>query len=214
VALASVTAAHRFAASRVQLLKRADSSPAGTTDRANTKPERERSPSTRPKRSTANTASRSIGSIAPTARCFRTTSRSRSRDRGRGAGILSNLITLRDFLIDLFRIFVNNLSVKHTHLGDKPMDPRGNGEVRRPRFGDLRFRQSVAAISSLNEAWFHILDEYVIDTPLNEVLLPLLRNCFFWRSSLRGFVAAEGSWRTGRCRYRRLHYRRAAVVTC
>ena len=59
------------------------------------------------------------------------------------------------------------------------MGPRGNGEVRRPRFGDLRFRQSTAAVSSLNEAWFHILDEYVIDTPLNEVLLPLLRNCFF-----------------------------------
>jgi len=31
----------------------------------------------------------------------------------------------------------------------------------------------------LNEAWCHTLDEYVIDTPLNEVLLPLLRNCFF-----------------------------------
>jgi len=83
------------------------------------------------------------------------------------------------FLIDRFTLFVNNISVKHTHLGDKPMDPRGNGEVRRPRFGDLRFRQSTAAVSSLNEAWFHILDEYVIDTPLNEVLLPLLRNCFF-----------------------------------
>jgi len=59
------------------------------------------------------------------------------------------------------------------------METRGNGEVSRPRFGDLRFRQSIAAISSLNEAWFHILDEYVIDMPLNEVLLPLLRNCFF-----------------------------------
>ena len=59
------------------------------------------------------------------------------------------------------------------------MEPRGNGEVRMFSDGDLRFRQSVAAISSLNEAWFHILDEYVIDTPLNEVLLPLLRNCFF-----------------------------------
>jgi hypothetical protein len=59
------------------------------------------------------------------------------------------------------------------------MESRGNGEVSRLRAGDLRFRQSIAAISSLHEAWFHILDEYVIDTPLNEVLLPLLRNCFF-----------------------------------
>ena len=59
------------------------------------------------------------------------------------------------------------------------MKPRDNGEVDRSSAGDLRFRQSIAAISSLHEAWLHILDEYVIDTPLNEVILPLLRNCFF-----------------------------------
>ena len=59
------------------------------------------------------------------------------------------------------------------------MEPRGNGEVSRPSAGYLRFRPSAASISSLYEAWFHILDEYVIDTPLNEVLLPLIRNCFF-----------------------------------
>ena len=59
------------------------------------------------------------------------------------------------------------------------MEQRGNGEISRPPAGDLRFRQSTTSISSLNESWFHILDEYVIDTPLNEVLLPLLRNCFF-----------------------------------
>ena len=45
--------------------------------------------------------------------------------------------------------------------------------------GDLGFRQAAAAISSLHESWFHTLDEYFIDTPLNEVFLPLLRNCFF-----------------------------------
>ena len=59
------------------------------------------------------------------------------------------------------------------------MEPRGNGEVSRSSDGDFRFRQSTTAISSLNEAWLHILDEYVIDAPLNAVLLPLLRNCFF-----------------------------------
>jgi len=59
------------------------------------------------------------------------------------------------------------------------MVPRDNGEVNRPPAGDLRFRQATAAISSLHEAWYRTLDEYVIDTPLNEVLLPLLRNCFF-----------------------------------
>jgi len=59
------------------------------------------------------------------------------------------------------------------------MEPRGNGEVSRSSDGKLGFRQSTAAISSLNEAWFRALDEYAVDTPLNEVLLPLLRNCFF-----------------------------------
>jgi hypothetical protein len=59
------------------------------------------------------------------------------------------------------------------------MEPRDNGEVSRSPVGDLSFRQSTTAISSLHEAWLHSLDEYVIDTPLNEVLLPLLRNCFF-----------------------------------
>ena len=59
------------------------------------------------------------------------------------------------------------------------MEHRRDGEVSRLSDGDLRSRQSTAAISSLNEAWFRTLDEYVIDTPLNEVLLPLLRNCFF-----------------------------------
>ena len=59
------------------------------------------------------------------------------------------------------------------------MEPRGNGGVSRSSDGNLGFRQSATAISSLNEAWFHTLDEYVIDMPLNQVLLPLLRNCFF-----------------------------------
>ena len=59
------------------------------------------------------------------------------------------------------------------------MERRRDGEVSRSLDGNLGFRQSTTAISSLNEAWVHILDEYVSDTPLNEVLLPLLRNCFF-----------------------------------
>jgi hypothetical protein len=36
-----------------------------------------------------------------------------------GAGILSNLISLRDFLIDRFALFVNNLLLEHTHPRDK-----------------------------------------------------------------------------------------------
>jgi hypothetical protein len=34
-------------------------------------------------------------------------------------------------------------------------------------------------ILSLNEAWFHTLDRCVVDGPLSEVILPLMRNCFF-----------------------------------
>jgi hypothetical protein len=47
--------------------------------------------------------------------------------------------------------------------------PRGN-----PRLG-----QTTDPISSLHEAWFRTLDRCAIDTPLTEVMLPLLRNCFF-----------------------------------
>jgi len=59
------------------------------------------------------------------------------------------------------------------------MERRRDNEVSRSSDGNLGFRQSTTAISSLNEAWCQTLDEYVIDTPLNAVLLPLLRNCFF-----------------------------------
>jgi len=59
------------------------------------------------------------------------------------------------------------------------MERLRDGKVSRLSDGDFRSRQSTAAISSLNEAWCRTLDDYVIDTPLNEVLLPLLRNCFF-----------------------------------
>jgi hypothetical protein len=42
-----------------------------------------------------------------------------------------------------------------------------------------RLGQSTGPISSLNEAWFHTLDRCVGDGPLNEVILLLMRNCFF-----------------------------------
>ena len=32
---------------------------------------------------------------------------------------LAAIITLQKFFIDLFAVFVNNLSVKHVHLGEK-----------------------------------------------------------------------------------------------
>ena len=50
----------------------------------------------------------------------------------------------------------------------------GDGASRNPRFG-----QNTVPIFSLNEAWLHTLDSCVVDTPLSEGILPLMRNCFF-----------------------------------
>ena len=33
-------------------------------------------------------------------------------------------------------------------------------------------------ISSLDEAWLHTLDQCVGDSPIDEVILPLMRDCF------------------------------------
>ena len=49
-----------------------------------------------------------------------TTARSRShRARPSERKSLAAIITLQKFFIDLFAVFVNNLSVKHVHLGEK-----------------------------------------------------------------------------------------------
>ena len=78
-------------------------------------------------------------------------------------------------------------------------------EVSRPPVAGLRSTQNPIAISSLNEAWLHTLDEYVADTPLSQVILPLMRACFFG-GDLRGSVGAKGSWQSGRCRYHWLYH--------
>ena len=59
------------------------------------------------------------------------------------------------------------------------MGLRGDREVGKLPPGDPRRGQTTGPISSLNEAWFHTLDRCVIDTPLSEVIFPLMRNCFF-----------------------------------
>ncbi len=59
------------------------------------------------------------------------------------------------------------------------MGLRDDGELSKLPPGDPRLRQATGPISSLNEAWFHTLDRCVIDSPLSEVILPLMRNCFF-----------------------------------
>ena len=58
------------------------------------------------------------------------------------------------------------------------METRRDGEVSRSPSGDLRSRRSIAAISSLNEAWCRTLDQFAVDIPLNQLILPLMRNCF------------------------------------
>ena len=59
------------------------------------------------------------------------------------------------------------------------MGLRDEGEVSKLPPGDPRLGQTTGPISSLNEAWFHTLDTCVIDSPLSEVILPLMRDCFF-----------------------------------
>jgi hypothetical protein len=59
------------------------------------------------------------------------------------------------------------------------MEARREDEVSRRPAGDLNSNQTVVTISSLNEAWLHTLDEYVADTPLSQIILPLMRACFF-----------------------------------
>jgi hypothetical protein len=59
------------------------------------------------------------------------------------------------------------------------MGLRDDGEVSKFQPGDPRLGQTASPISSLNEAWVHTLDRCVVDTPLSEIILPLMRNCFF-----------------------------------
>ena len=54
-----------------------------------------------------------------------------------------------------------------------------DGKISKLWSGNARLGQTTDPISSLNEAWFHTLDRCVTDTPLSEVILPLMRNYFF-----------------------------------
>src|SRR6516164_4066422 len=92
------------------------------------------------------------------------------------------------------------------------MEPRDGGEVSGHPSGHLSSRQTRDAISSLNEAWLHTLDEYVIDTLLSEVILRVMRACLFGGAAYAVLLAQRGSWQSGRFRYRWLPHRTAAVV--
>jgi hypothetical protein len=59
------------------------------------------------------------------------------------------------------------------------VDLRYNREASKLPAEDPRLGQTNSSISSLDEAWIHTLDRCVIDSPLSQVILPLMRNCFF-----------------------------------
>ena len=53
-------------------------------------------------------------------------------------------------------------------------------------------RKPMAPISSVNEAWFHTLDRCVSDNPVNEIILPLMRNCFLGGAMHAVFLLQKG----------------------
>jgi hypothetical protein len=59
------------------------------------------------------------------------------------------------------------------------MGLRDEGGINKLPPGDLQLGQTSAPISSLNDAWLYTLDRCVNGMPLSEVILPLMRNCFF-----------------------------------
>ena len=59
------------------------------------------------------------------------------------------------------------------------MDPLGKSVPNIFRYGDLQLKKATLPILSLNEAWLRTLDRCALDSPLSEVILPLMRNCFF-----------------------------------
>jgi hypothetical protein len=72
------------------------------------------------------------------------------------------------------------------------MSLRDDGETSKLPPGDPRLGQTTGPISSLNEAWFHTLDNCVVDGPLSEVVLPLMRNCFFGGAMHAVFLLQKG----------------------
>ena len=65
-------------------------------------------------------------------------------------------------------------------------------EKRNPPSRDPRSAQTAGPISSLHEAWFHTLDTCIVDSPLSEVILPLMRNCFFGGAMHAVFLLQKG----------------------
>ena len=72
-------------------------------------------------------------------------------------------------------------------MGLREENEKGKFPSENPRLG-----QTTVPIFSLNEAWFHTLYRCVIDSPLSEVILPLMRNCFFGGAMHAVFLLQTG----------------------
>lgn len=59
------------------------------------------------------------------------------------------------------------------------MSLHNDEEVIKVPAGASRLGQTTNPISSLSEAWLHTRDRCVVDVRLSEVILLLMRNCFF-----------------------------------
>jgi hypothetical protein len=75
------------------------------------------------------------------------------------------------------------------------MGIRNNGEAEERASSDPRLEQATGSICSLNEAWLNMLDRCFIDSPLSEVILPLMRICFFGGATHAVFLLDKGHGR-------------------
>jgi len=88
-------------------------------------------------------------------------------------------------------LYVDNF-FRRSAPGRLAMSLRDDREVGKLAPGDPRLEQATGAICSLNEAWSHALDRCLIDTPLSEVILPLMRCCFFGGALHAVFLLHKG----------------------
>jgi len=72
------------------------------------------------------------------------------------------------------------------------MGLRNGREISEVPPGNPELGQTTGTMSSLNEAWFHTLDRCAVDTPLSEVIFPLMRNCFFGGAMHAVFLLQNG----------------------
>lgn len=88
---------------------------------------------------------------------------------------------------------------------------RKDGEVNKLQTGDPCRLQTNGPFSSLNEAWFHVLDRCVISLLLSEAILRLMRDCFFAGATYAVLLLQKGHGDEFNSRHCRIFKRRAAA---